>query len=167
MGKSKKPRIWCYDFESIGIQRRPEYPPRPVGVSIMKPGQKTSRYYAFAHPAENNCGLAEAKAALKEMWDSGDQILAHNQKFDYDIATTHMGMPEIPWSRLEETMFLLFLNNPYSMDLKLKPAAERLLGVAPEERDVVKEWVLANVPEMQRGYPWPKTNHWGRKFKKP
>jgi len=163
----KKPRVWTYDFETIGIQRRPEYPPRPVGVSILKPGKRTSHYYAFGHPEGNNCGLAEAKAALKEMWDSGDQILAHSQKFDYDVATTHMGMPEIPWHRLEDTLFLLFLNNPYSLDLKLKPASERLLGMKPEERDVVKEWVLANVPEMQRGYPWPKTNHWGRKFKKP
>ena len=53
------------------------------------------------------------------------------------------------------------------MDLKLKPAAERLLGMRAEERDVVKEWILANVPEMQKKYPWPKVTRWGRKFKKP
>jgi DNA polymerase I-like protein with 3'-5' exonuclease and polymerase domains len=163
----KTPRVFTIDFETYGIQRRPEYPPKPVGVSIMKPGQKKSRYYAFAHPEQNNCGIAEAKAALQEAWDSKGGLLFHNGKFDLDVAMTHFGLPMPAWSRIQETMFLLFLNNPYSVDLKLKPASERLLGMRPEERDVVKEWVLDNVPEMQRGYPWPKTNHWGRKFKKP
>lgn len=163
----KIPRCFTVDFETEPIQRRPRYPPKPVGVSILKPGKRTSRYYAFGHPTQNNCGLAEAKAALQEAWDSGDGLLFHNAKFDIDVAMVHFGLLMPAWDRIHDTLFLLFLDNPYSLDLRLKPASERLLGMAPEERDVVKEWVLANVPEMQRGYPWPKTNHWGRKFKKP
>lgn len=163
----KPPRVFTIDFETQGIQRRPEYPPKPVGVSIKKPGQRTSRYYAFGHPTGNNCGIAEAKAALLEAWNSKDGLLFHNGKFDIDVAMTHFGLPMPDWRRVHDTLFLLFLHNPYSLDLKLKPAAERLLGWAPEERDAVKDWIMAEVPEMQKGYPWPKLTKWGRKFKRP
>jgi DNA polymerase-1 len=41
---------------------------------------------------------------------------------------------------------LLFLNNPHSDNLSLKPNAEKLLGLLPEERDELYEWILANIP---------------------
>lgn len=144
------PRCYVVDFETAAIQRRPEYPPKPVGVSIMKPGQRTSRYYAFGHPTENNCGIAEARAALQEAWDSGDYILMHNGLFDRDVAEVHMGMKPLPWHRYHETMFLLFLDDPHAPTLALKPSADRLLGIAPEERDAVVEWLVANIPEVKK-----------------
>lgn len=165
--KVKPPRVTTIDFETAGIERRPKYPPIPVGVSILKPGQKKSRYYAWGHPQENNCSKEEARNALREVWDSGDGILCHNSKFDLDVAETHFQLPLPRWERIHDSMFLLFLDDPYSLSLALKPAAHRLLGMAPEERDAVKDWILENVPEMQRNYPWPKVNRWGRKFKKP
>jgi len=133
------------DFETAAIEPRPNYPPRPCGVAIKYPGKK-SRYYAFGHPTENNCTFEEAKQALALAWEWGDGILCHNLKFDYDVAMTHMGMSELPWEKLHDTMLLLFLDNPHADKLALKPSAERLLGMKPEEQDAVRDWLMANQP---------------------
>ena len=161
------PKHYVIDFETEGIEGRPKYPPNPVGVSILKPGAKHAKYWSWGHPEKNNCTFEQGRDALQEVWDSGLAIVAHNAKFDFDVAEVNMGLPALPWDRMHDTMFLLFLDNPYAPDLKLKPSADRLLGMPPEEQDAVKEWVLANVPEMRRGYQWPKLTRWGRKFKKP
>lgn len=162
----KMPRFATLDFESQAIQRRPEYPPRPVGFSLILPGQRKSKYWSWGHPTANNCGFEEARAELQKVWDSGVDILCHNQKFDLDLATTHMKLPMLPWQRLHDSMFLLFLDNPHSPTLALKPSADRLLGMAPTERDEVKDWIEANVPEMQRGWS-PGVDRWGKKIDKP
>ena len=36
----KEPDVVCIDFESDGIEPRPHYPPKPIGVSIKYPGKK-------------------------------------------------------------------------------------------------------------------------------
>ena len=46
--------------------------------------------------------------------------------------------------------FLIFLNDPHSPSLALKPTAERLLGIAPEEQDRMYEWIIANIPEAKQ-----------------
>ena len=143
------------DFETNAIQRRPKYPPVPVGVSILKPGQKTGKYYAWGHDSENNCTFEDARRALEEVWDSGP-LAFHNAKFDYDVATTHMKMKPLPWDRIHDTMFLLFLVDPHASTFALKPASERLLDMPPEERDAVQDWILANVAECKR-----KKSEWG------
>ena len=133
------------DFETAAIEARPKYPPMPCGVAIKYPGQK-SRYYAWGHPVENNCTLDDAKRALALAWQWDDGVLCHNIKFDYDVARTHMGMAELPWEKLHDTMLLLFLDNPHADKLALKPSAERLLDMKPEEQDAVRDWLLANKP---------------------
>lgn len=149
------PRVAILDFETEKIAPRPQYPPRPVGFAISYPGKK-SRYYAWGHQSENNCTYEEARQALLALWDSGLPITTHHGKFDYDVAVTHMKMKPLPWERLHDTLYLLFLTNPHARDLGLKPAAEDLLGIAPEERDEVKEWVLAHIPDAKR-----KPSIWG------
>ena len=129
------------DFETRPIEARPNYPPRPVGVSIKWPGQPTV-YYAWGHPANNNTTEDAARRALEAVWASELHVLCHNAKFDLDVAETHLHLPMLPWERIEETMFLLFLDNPHSMSLALKPAAERLLGMKPKERDAVGDWLI-------------------------
>jgi DNA polymerase-1 len=47
-------------------------------------------------------------------------------------------------------MYLLYLADPYAPTLSLKPSAERYLGVVPEERDALTEWILSHVPEATR-----------------
>ncbi len=129
------------DFETEAIELRPHYPPKPVGVSIMSPnGDK--HYYAWGHPTENHCTEEQGKAALAAVWDN--PLLFHNSRFDTAVASKHFGLPHP--KELHDTLFLLFLNDPHAQSHSLKPSAHRLLGMAPEEQEAVRDWVLANVP---------------------
>ena len=145
MAKAQKlPKVVTIDFETEAIQPRPFYPPKPVGFSIMKPGQKKSKYYSWGHPTENNCTFAEAQAVLMDVFTSNADMLFHNAKFDYDVAVTHMDMPEVPWQRLHDTMYLLFLLDPHAGTLSLKPSAERILQLPPTEQEAVRDWLVQN-----------------------
>lgn len=141
----KIPAVHVVDFETLPISGfRPEYPPKPVGVSIRLPGEKKSTYFRWGHPDGNNCSLADAKRRLQAIWKPTNHILCHNGKFDVDVAETHMGCKRLPSLNYHDTMFLLFLDDPHSMSLELKPAAERLLGLPPEEKDAIAEWAKKN-----------------------
>jgi DNA polymerase-1 len=133
----------CIDFETFGIEQRPDYPPQPVGVSIKWPGRKPV-YYAWGHPSGNNCELAEARSALAKAWEHPGGILCHNAKFDLDVAETHLGMPRLPWGQIHDTMFLLFLEDPHAPTFALKPAAAKILGMEPEEQADLQEWLIGN-----------------------
>jgi DNA polymerase I-like protein with 3'-5' exonuclease and polymerase domains len=135
------PAVDVIDFETDPIQARPEYPPKPVGVSIIEAGKKP-RYLAWGHyTGENNCSLADAKRILLSVWRNGRRKLFHHGKFDVDVAVTHMGMPMLPWEQMDDSMFLLFLHDPHAPDFQLKPASERILNLPPSERDEVVEWL--------------------------
>jgi DNA polymerase-1 len=134
------------DFETFGIERRPSYPPKPVGVSIQLPGERTPTYYAWGHPTGNNCTFREGTRALRRAWEAKDGILCHNGKFDYDVATTHCGLPDLSWHKIHDTLYLLYLNDPHAMDLGLKPSAARLLNMPPEEQDAVVDWLVEHQP---------------------
>lgn len=149
------------DFETEAIQARPAYPPKPVGYSIKRPGQRKSKYYSWGHPEDNNCHKSEAERELRDAWRSKTPLLFHNGKFDVDVAQTHMGMGRLPWERCEDTLYLLFLDNPHALNLSLKPSAERLLEMPSTERDAVKDWILKNVPGARRS---PK--EWGAHISK-
>lgn len=153
----RAPDVTVIDFETEAIGPRPLYPPRPVGVAIASPGE-APRYYAWGHPAANNCTEAQAKARLKEAWRSASKVplLFQNGKFDLDVAETHLGLRMPPWHDLHDTLFLLFFTNPHARSLSLKPSAEAILGIKPVERDALRTWVLSNVPEAQR-----KPSQWG------
>lgn len=144
----KLPNVTTLDFETKGIESRPAYPPEPVGMSIKQRVGKP-RYYAWGHPNKNNCTKAEAIKVLQKVWRESYAILCHHAKFDVDVAQTHMECGEIKWDRIHDTQYLLFLDDPHAASLALKPSAERLLGMKPEDRDAVKEWVLANVSEAK------------------
>lgn len=150
----KAPETHTLDFETHGIQQRPDYPPVPVGFSLKRAGEKKKHYYAWGHPTKNNCTFKEAQKVLREVWNSKEPILCHHAKFDVDVAQTHMGMKDIKWDRVHDTAYLLFLNDPHSVSLQLKPASEQLLGMKPEQRDKLKEWILENVKEA-------KPKNWG------
>lgn len=141
----RMPRPTTIDFETYGIEKRPDYPPVPVGVAIKSWGKK-SRYYAWGHPTGNNSTREEAQRALLDAWRCPDGVLMQNAKFDVDVAETHMATPRLSWSRYHDTMFLLFLNDPHAENLSLKPSAERILGLPPEEQDAVCEWLMLHQP---------------------
>lgn len=131
------------DFETDPIRSRPHYPPKPCGVSIEWPG-KAPKYYSWGHPTGNNCTYADAKKALTEAWKSGKGILCHHSKFDLEVAEKHFGLPIPEWEKVHDTMYLLFLHDPHAPDLRLKPSAERLLDMPPEELDILREWLVEN-----------------------
>ena len=141
----KQPRPVTIDLETLGIEGRPSYPPAPVGVGIKYAG-KPGRYYSFGHPTNNNCGLAEAVAAVREAYQHPDGALFQNGKFDADVIEVHMGLKPPAWDKIHDTMFLLFLDDPHQPDLGLKPSAERLLGLPPEEQDAIGKWLVDNQP---------------------
>lgn len=142
----KMPSPTVVDFETMGIESRPDYPPVPVGVSI-KPCGKKARYYAWGHlNGKNNSTKEQAIEALRKAYENASGILCHHGKFDIDVAEVHMGLTVPPWQRLHDTTFLLFLDDPNQMQVGLKPAAERLLGQPPEEQDAVRDWLLENQP---------------------
>jgi DNA polymerase I-like protein with 3'-5' exonuclease and polymerase domains len=143
--KLKAPKPVTIDFETLGIESRPKYPPIPVGVSI-KYHSKKAKYYAWGHPTGNNCSFGEAKTELAKAWAHKDGILCQNAKFDVDVAECHFDFKPLPWDKVHDTLFLLFLDDPHQIGLGLKPSAERLLGLPPEEQDAVGEWLIANQP---------------------
>ena len=137
-----------YDYETEPIRPRPEYPPRPVGISIKYPNQP-SRYYAFGHPMGNNCSEEEAKHALELAWQWPGGLNAFNHKFDLDVAVTHWGLPMLTWEQLHDPMLEIFLDSPHAPNLALKPSAERILGMPPEEQEAVRDWLMANQEELR------------------
>jgi DNA polymerase I len=51
------------------------------------------------------------------------------------------------WNRIHDTVYLLFLADPYAPTFSLKPSADRYLDMPPTEQDTLRDWILANVPE--------------------
>lgn len=141
---AKAPKVVVIDFETEAIQDRPVYPPKPVGVSIRNPGDRKSKYWAWGHPTGNNCTPEEGKRRLREAWARPEPKLFHNAKFDMEVAEVHFGAPPLGSEDFHDTMILLFLSNPHLKDLGLKPAAEALLNLPPEERDAVRDWLVDN-----------------------
>lgn len=144
------PAVTTIDFETYPIYARPDYPPKPVGFSIRRQGERKSRYYAWGHPVGNNCTLREAQRVLKDAWRSGE-LLFQNGKFDVDVAETHMGCPRIGDSLLmHDTMFLLALHDPHAQTFSLKPSAERILGLAPTEQQAVAQWLVQHQQQLKQ-----------------
>lgn len=146
MARSKP--IVPIDFETKGIERRPDYPPEPVGVSIIYPG-KRPQYFAWGHPEGNNAEEWQVRERLKDIERSGQDLLFHHAKFDVDVMQTHLGVGPIDWRRIHDTTYLLFLNDPHAKTLSLKPSSEKLLGMPPEEQDKVRDWVLAHKKQIE------------------
>lgn len=136
------------DFETEAIDgNTTKFPPKPVGAAIKRPGVKNgSKYLAWGHPTKNNSTFEEAAKVIGEACSGrwGD-LLFHNAKFDYAILQHYFGHT-LPPTALNDTQYILFLNDPHSQNLSLKPSAERILQWAPEERDELYDWILANVP---------------------
>jgi DNA polymerase I-like protein with 3'-5' exonuclease and polymerase domains len=137
-------RIVVVDFETEAIDDTKNAAPKPVGVSIMFPDSGESKYWAFGHPVENNCTESQARRALTAVWGGKYLVIFHNAKFDQSVAHEHWGLRMLNHDEYDDTMFLLFLHNPHAMSLSLKPSADALLGMPPEEQDAVKQWLLAH-----------------------
>lgn len=173
MAKKLKLAVLDLETESIAAHPRPGSPP-PCGVAVKLPGGEYT-YYAYGHPTNNGiyvlrkgkvvkvggnlssaeikkAAIAETAAALK----NPDGVLGHNiAKFDLPCIEDHFKLKPPRWDKVYDTLFDLFLRDPHSTSLSLKPAAEKWLGEAPEERDEVYEWLAAHgiiaKPRMEKG----------------
>lgn len=141
------------DFETDGIVGNPIVnPPLPCGVAVWVPGQEPT-YLAWGHPTENNCSFATAHEYIEKLAKSRHPLLFHNAPFDTTVWETYFCNARFPWHLKEQwrifhdTMYLLFLDNPYSSNFSLKPNAEKYLNLPPVEQDELKRWILRNVPE--------------------
>jgi DNA polymerase I-like protein with 3'-5' exonuclease and polymerase domains len=140
------------DFETEGIVGNPiANPPKPVGVAIRTP-DGVNKYHAWGHPTGNNCTLEQGRKALLTALKAarkGGGWLAHNAAFESAVLREHFGYVEEDPLLVNDTQYLLFLTDPYAYSLSLKPSAERVLGMAPEEQADLREWILANVREAK------------------
>lgn len=146
-----KPKPITIDFETEAIEDRPYYPPKPVGVSIKEPGKKPV-YLAWGHPTENNTTKEQAERQLLALVTSGKPLLFHNGKFDVDVGQVHMGWPD-PMQQhptdIHDTQFLLFLVDPHSFDLGLKPNANKFLSMPPDEQEELRDWLVSHQKELR------------------
>ena len=130
------------DFESHGIEDRPKYPPIPVGVAICI-DDAPAQYLAWGHPTQNNCTESTATKILKDLLaDPTKEFIFHNAPFDCAILEERLGIT-VPWERVHDTMVLAFLQDPFG-ELSLKPLAAQWLQMPPDERDAVKDWLIAH-----------------------
>jgi DNA polymerase I-like protein with 3'-5' exonuclease and polymerase domains len=137
-----EPTFAVVDFETEKIGPRPaEYPPKPVGVAIRWP-HGVSEYLAWGHPEGNNCTIEEATRAVRKAYES--TVIFHNAKFDMEVAWKWLKLP-FP-KRWHDTLLLAYLYSPDEFTFALKPMAAKFVHMPPEERDLVREWILANVP---------------------
>jgi DNA polymerase I-like protein with 3'-5' exonuclease and polymerase domains len=113
-------------------------------VSIKEWGKKP-KFFSWGHiNGGNNCTRQDATNALQSVWKG--PLLFHHAKFDLSVATEKLGLPMPSWDRVHDTMFMLYLDDPRARSFQLKPAGERLLGMKPEERDAVSDWLCSHQP---------------------
>ena len=154
------------DFETHSIGRRPDYPPSPVGLAIKFGGER-GRYIAIGSRSPgaatpfNGRAFDEAHWLLTAAYNSGQPLLFHNAKFDLEVAEKWFGLPLPRWSRIHDTSFLAYLDDPHAPSLGLKELSEARLDWPPDERDALGDWVLANAARLKEMAPHngPATRH--------
>jgi DNA polymerase I len=143
------------DFETEAIVGNPIVnPPKPVGVAVWVPGHEPV-YMSWGHPEfegdKNNCTWWDALDYLTKLRDSGRPILFHNAGFDLSVWNQYFKNAEWPFwlseqkMRVHDTLYLLFLADPYAPTYSLKPSADRYLGMAATEQHNLRDWILQNV----------------------
>lgn len=155
------------DFETKGIVGNPIVnPPNPTGCAFWIPKQEPF-YLSWGHPefeigdprwpqgSKNNITFGKAHEYLTRVIYSDEDLLFHNAGFDLSVLDYTFCNARFPWggrawSRVHDTMYLLFLADPYSLTLSLKPSAERYLGKPPLEQDALYDWICRYVPGATR-----------------
>jgi DNA polymerase-1 len=132
------------DFETHPIEG--SLPPKPVGVAI-KVGDSPSEYLSWGHQDNNNTNEVYATQCLKKLF-AEHPIIMHNASFDISVAKYWLGI-DYP-KKLHDTLILLFLRNPHARTLALKPSAEEILNMPPEEKDLLHDWIIKNVPKANK-----------------
>jgi DNA polymerase-1 len=117
-------------------------------VSIKYPG-KRPEYFAWGHSTENNCTKRQAATQLRAAWKHPGGVCFHNAAFDMAVAFKSFGLQPLSCPDFHDTMILAFLADPYRKAMGLKALADDLFDMPPDEQNELKEWIIANVPEMR------------------
>jgi DNA polymerase-1 len=150
------------DFETEGIEARPTYPPKPVGLAIHDPeGQFKGGYFAFGHLMGNNATYEDTRNLLKDIYASGRELCFHNAMFDLDVAEVHMDLWPLEPKGIHDTLILAFLHDPHVPSLSLKDLVVHWGLAEPDERDELKAWIIEHVPEAKK-----KKSTWGAHISK-
>jgi len=137
-------RIIAIDFETAAIQPLPEYPPKPTMLGIYE-RDKTPLYMSWGHPSGNNTTEETAKQVLSTLWNDPEiELVCHNAPFDVLVAHVHWGLSIKRAGLIHDTMVMAFLLEPHAMTYALKPIADKLLGLPPDESDAIRTWCQAN-----------------------
>lgn len=153
------------DFETMPIQEG-QLAPRPVGVSVFDPlHDKSPVYHHWGHndywslrpltgdapPGVrlNHC----TNDLLRDIWNSGRPLLFHHADFDLRVAHDHLGLEYPSSDRIHDTLWLAYLCDPNSQHLGLKELAAKELGIQPDERDIMAEWLNQNL--FGSGFDYP------------
>lgn len=135
------------DFETEAINGNASLrPPKPVGLAYYHMGEQP-KYLAWGHASRNNqAGPGAAINIIRAAIDNGEELCFHHGKFDTSVAEEHLGIvfPSDPLV-IHDTLFMVFLHDPYAERFGLKESAERILGILPDERDALRAWILSHV----------------------
>jgi DNA polymerase-1 len=85
------------------------------------------------------------KFRVAAIFASDEPILCHHAKFDIAVACHWLDLPMPDPLRIHDTMYSIFLYDPYSTNLKLKPNAAKILGWDLEAQDELELWIRANI----------------------
>ena len=147
----------AFDFESEGIDPFPNYPPKPTMLGIYEVG-KEPYYMSWGHPSGNNDTEEHAKEVLTAYWNDPEvELIAQNIAFDMAIAHKFWGLPLQRQGAIHDTMVQTFLLEPHATTFSLKPTAERVLSLPPEEQDAVRAWLVSNGVEKATSKSWGKS----------
>jgi DNA polymerase-1 len=155
------------DFETKPIDDNSPKKPPPVGLAI-KNLTPNPRYMSWGHATNNGIYELRGKKLVKIDGDpeqvakkmykdaTKHRMIGHNiAKFDLAVAQDAWGIAPPSWDKVDDTLFSLFLRDPHASSLSLKPSAERLLGIKPDERNAVFEWLakagIIKKPKMDHG----------------
>lgn len=158
----KKFEFAVQDYETESIERRPAYPPRSVGCSLLLPGEKQTTYYCWGHPTEllptkNVVWEPRERFAerVRDLRRSGVRVVYQNGKFDTDVEDTEFpGLPARSWDKVDDTLYLIFLHDPHAVSFSLKPSAQRILGLKPEEQDRLHDWLVTHKYVTRKEKDW-------------
>jgi len=135
------------DFETKGIVGNALVnPPRPCGVAVRFPDEDASSYYPVWDTYPFGPDYGAGFYVLQRAWFDYPEVpkVFHNAPFDLSVAAEWLGLKWPRWDLIHDTMYLVFHNNPYGA-LDLKGAAEEVLGEPPDERNELRDWIIANV----------------------
>lgn len=137
--------FYTLDFETKSIIKGSNKSPQPVGISI-KVDNDPSFYHAWDHPTENNTTFENIKQPLKAICeDPANEVCFHNAKFDARIIREWFNI-DIK-AKIHDTMIMAYLYNPRFESLSLKPLAEKMLGIPPDDQKRLKEYIMRAIPK--------------------